>query len=134
MELTELCMDDLPPSMRLMAEIIGPVKTLKLCKEFGGTRIYFARAGFRADHPVREFLSDADNNRILKFYSSGTMNIPRAETAMVAARNRQIWQDNEDGLNLRQLCLKYDLCERQINNSIASQELRLQNLSNSLTT
>ena len=132
MELTELCMDDLPPSMRLMAEIIGLGKSLKLFREFGGTRIYFPNQGLRSDHPVREILSDAECLRLSKYFL-GTMNIPRAETAMVVARNRQIWQDNEDGLTLRQLCIKYDLCERQINNSIVSQELRLQNLSNSLT-
>lgn len=131
MELTELYMDDLPPSMRLMAEIIGLSKTLELFREFGGSRIYFPKQGLRCDHPARELLSDADCI-VLSKYFLGTMNVPRAEMAIVAARNRQIWRDNEHGLTLRQLRLKYDLCERQVNNSIASQELRLQNLSNSL--
>jgi hypothetical protein len=120
----KICIEDLPPSVFLIAQTIGIEKCLKIIDHFGGSRIHFPAKGLRSNHPIREILPDADCIALSKYFL-GTIDIPRARSAKAAAVGLSIWQDRRNGLTLRELSSKYSLCERQINNIIKKQRERI---------
>ena len=115
----EICMDDLPPVLRLMAEAIGLVKCLQVVEMFGGSRLIIPKRGLAPDHRLREVLSEVECNR-LAYLFVGCTEIPCAKTARVVARDRAIWRDRQDGMSNRALAAKYDLTERQILKSVTA--------------
>lgn len=126
-----LCLDDLPPVPRLMAELVGLEKCQKILDSYGGSRLNFPAGGFSPEHPLRDFLDD-DDCLLLSKYFLGTVNIPVGKSAVKTARDRAIWRDSEIGLSARELSRKYELCERQIQNSIKAHLERLRNISDSV--
>jgi Mor transcription activator family len=130
----EICMDDLPPVLRLMAELVGLPKCLLIVELFGGSRLIVPRRGLALDHKLRYVLSDVECDRI-SHYFQGCVEIPCAKIAKNVARDREIWRDSNNVRNpmsIRQLSVKYELTERQIYKSIAAYELRVGKISDSI--
>jgi Mor transcription activator family len=127
----EVCMDDLPSGLRMMAEAIGLANCLKIVDLFGGSRLIVPKRGLAPDHRLREFLSDMECQR-LQYFCTGCNEIPLAKTARNVARDRQIWRDRHDGMTYRLLAAKYQLTERQILKSVTTHEKRIGKISASI--
>jgi Mor transcription activator family len=127
----EICMDDLPPVLRLMAELIGLAKCLKIVELFGGSRLIVPKRGLNPDHELRQVLSDVECDR-LRYYFTGRIEVPCAVTAKNVARDREIWRDRQDGMSSRALAAKYQLTERQILKSVTDYSERVGKISASI--
>ncbi len=130
MENFQVCLDDLPPVPRLIAELVGIEKCCKILEMYGGSRLHFSSHGFPPDHEIRTFLDDEDCRLLSKFFD-GTVSIPVAKSAYKIARDRLIWRDSELGCSSRELSRKYAICERQVQNAVNSYFGRLRSISDS---
>jgi hypothetical protein len=121
MDMSRLCIDKLPPILQLITEIAGTDVCALIIKHHGGSRLVFSAEGLGEQHPLKGMVDDA-TEKALCHYLKGTVHIPVARSALVAARNREIWSDKQQGMTLKQLSYKYRVCERTI--ELALQRLR----------
>jgi len=118
---TALLADDLPPSLRDIAELIGLPGTLRLVETYGGVRLYVPKK-LDAEHKLAQLIGLEQAAKLADTYG-GEMHfdIPRAVEATRAARDRCIRADQASGSTHRELALKYSLTERQIRNILGAE-------------
>ncbi|MDO9568078.1 MAG: Mor transcription activator family protein [Hydrogenophaga sp.] len=108
--------EELPPTLRGIVELIGPLATAKLVDRFGGLRLYIPGKA-ATDHPVAELIG-FDNMRKLcdeyKYEGTGMrITIPCASGVILAERNKRI-RAEYGPKSTRQLAIEHRVSERQI--------------------
>ncbi len=106
-----------------ISNVIGISNTLKLVREYGGTRIYLPKQ-LSNDHELVETIGQTMAQKLYKHFGAiGTIEIPKARSLTIAQRNHQIKHEKQSSTR-KILALKYALTERQITN-ILHQETQI---------
>lgn len=113
-ELMEVEERYLPGVLREICGLVGLHDTLKIVQHFGGTRLYI-RQQFDPTHPLVALIGHAQATKLWTL-KSGDVDIPKAEIAIKAVRDKRIRQERIGGIELARLAIKYHLTERQISN------------------
>lgn len=105
----------LPTGLRTIAEMCGWEIMWKLWDAYPGGRICVPEKA-AADHPLAEVLGMADLAIFCRAMRSngGTINIPKADAAKRAVRDKAIRAEKAAGAPMNDLCRKYKLTYRQI--------------------
>lgn len=112
--LDKIRQEDLPESLKDIAEMIGLGVAVKLMAAYPGRRLFVPARGFPAAHPLRETLSEEELASLSKNLGSMVLTVPTGRKALQAARDRAIHDDRRAGLSLDQLCAKHGLSLRRI--------------------
>ena len=103
----------LPDSLVEMVEAIGMEDTLRIVKEFGGTRLFVPkRVTFQ--HKLADFLGIEQARRLSHYFAGENLSIPRMAMAIRAKRNREIVRRYDAGDSARLLARAYKMTERRI--------------------
>lgn len=110
--------EDLPQSLREMAQIIGVTHALTLARHFGGVRLYVP-VTMTAEHMIARLIGFEAACRLAREYGGQPdLWIPRAQgwamRALLGQRNAEIRAKRKRGASLRQLAMEYALTERRI--------------------
>lgn len=101
--------------LREISNVIGVSSTLKLVRQYGGTRIYLPKQ-LSNDHELVETIGFTMAQKMYQHFGAiGTIEIPKARTLTIAQRNHQIKQEKQSATR-KNLAQKYALTERQITN------------------
>lgn len=101
--------------LREISNVIGIPNTLKLVRQYGGTRIYLPKQ-LSSDHELVAAIGQAMAQKMYKHFGAiGTIEIPKARTLTIAQRNHQIKKEKQSSTR-KILAQKYSLTERQITN------------------
>jgi len=120
--MVEIDVDDLPGILRDLVDLIGLAGTMKLVEHYGGVRLYVP-VKYDPGHPIAKLLGGESFLKLIDAYGGEEhFDIPKADRAMIALRNRRIREDYSV-MSQRQLALKYGLTERQIRNIVAGIEV-----------
>jgi hypothetical protein len=116
--------EELPPTLRVIVELIGPLATAKLVDRFGGLRLYIPGKA-ATDHPVAELIG-FDNMRKLcdeyKYEGAGMrITLPCASSVILAERNKRI-RAEYGPKTTRQLAIEHRVSERQIERIVSPKE------------
>lgn len=116
----ELTLDDppeshqeLPQSLTEVLEVIGLPSTIKLVKEYGGTRI-FVPSRLKAQHKLANLLGFEHAQRLSQYFAGESLSIARAANAIRAKRNKDIARRYDEGETTPSLAREYQLTERQV--------------------
>lgn len=108
----EIAVEDLPPSLVSMVELIGFSATLKLIQRWPGVRLYIPQQ-IGPEHEIAQCIGHRAATRLAKHLGNEVITIARAAQAMRAARNRKIIKESRTK-SARQQALEYGMTERQI--------------------
>jgi len=95
--------------------LIGEEAFIKLACVFGGGKLYIGAT----ENTVKKLtvvIGSEAAHKMIQAYSGGWISVPKHSTAELALRNKQIIQDCDAGITIRQLAQKYELTDRQICN------------------
>jgi hypothetical protein len=70
----------LPEMIQRVAEIVGPVKALAFCREFGGTVLYLPHLRYHPTHPVAMLLGVEAAHELSRSLGGGHLMVPSART------------------------------------------------------
>jgi hypothetical protein len=70
----------LPEMIQRVAEIVGPVKALVFCREFGGTVLYLPHLRYHPTHPVAMLLGVEAAHELSRSLGGGHLMVPSART------------------------------------------------------
>ncbi|MBF0162592.1 MAG: hypothetical protein HQL88_09920 [Magnetococcales bacterium] len=107
------CVPELPRSLVEMVETIGMEDTMRIVKEFGGTRIFVPKR-VAAQHKLADFLGLEQARRLSRHYGGENVSIPRMTMATLAKRNREIIRRYDAGDSASLLARVYKMTERRI--------------------
>jgi len=93
--------------------LIGEDAFSNLACVFGGGKLYIG-ATENTIQKLTVVVGREAADKIIKAYSGGWIEVPKHNAAALLIRNKQIIQDYDFGVTLRQLSQKYELSERQI--------------------
>lgn len=105
--------DQLPVSLRDMAETIGLTASLALVEHYGGITLEIPKR-INDKHYLAKTLGKEIALCFCQVYGGELMYIPLAANTVRNLRNRQIIQDYTDGIPINRLVKKYRLCNRQL--------------------
>lgn len=118
----ELKAADLPASLQVIAELIGLPDLLKVVQAWPGVRIFVPSvAKLKPDHPLVNVVGIESAKKIAKHFDGAEWAVPKAEGALILARNRII-RRLYGPKTAAELALKYELTERQIYRIVAEPE------------
>ncbi len=119
--IAEIDIEDLPGILRELVELMGLPATLKLVDHYGGVRLYVP-VKYDSEHVlVRQIGAPAATILIEHYGGEEHFDIPKAERALRAVRDRRIRAEYAFK-SRRRLAREYDLTERQIGNIVAGVE------------
>jgi Mor family transcriptional regulator len=97
-----------------LVQAIGLPATRRLLDAFGGVRVYFPhQSRVRADSDLARTIGAEAVQRLGALWPSVYVTLPQAVAYLRRERNRAIHRDR-DALTIRELALKYELCERAV--------------------
>jgi Mor family transcriptional regulator len=108
----------LSPALAGIAEVISVDATLKLCRSFGGTRIYIAEKPTRHGAIARAIGFEAAC-KLGKVYGREDLHIPRGSELRRRIRNEKIQRAHHAGQTIREIALNFDLSMRQVTGILA---------------
>lgn len=119
--IAEIDIEDLPGILRELVELMGLPATLKLVDHYGGVRLYVP-VKYDSDHVLVRQIGAAAATILIEHYGGEEhFDIPKAERALRAVRDRRIRAEYACK-SRRRLAREYDLTERQIGNIVACVE------------
>lgn len=132
---------DLPPQIRALAEVVGALAALEVCKAFSGLTIYIPSATHAAqvlaepsaqgppfdsaqgpplNQRHRDFLTiatcigQAAALALAERYNGAFVYVPKLDELLRARRNDEIRRERDQGAEYRYLALKYAITERWV--------------------
>ena len=113
--LHKISVDDLPPSLRELVEIIGLPATLKFIECYGGLiRLYIPRELRAGNVLAKDIGITAARKLIARYGGEDIYNIPNCKRALCAVRDREIVDRFNHGNTATALMRDYNLTERYI--------------------
>lgn len=110
-----ISIDDLPPLLQHITELIGLDRCLRLVEAWGGTKVYIPMdEHLDDDHWLVRCIGAEAAAALCAGLGSGDLLLPKAATAIRAARNRAIVEALQQGASTREMALRYRLTERQV--------------------
>lgn len=104
--------EDLPPSLQEIVEVIGLAATVKLVEHWGGVRLWVP-SDVSADHQLRRRLGPAAD-KLARHFGLELLTVPRAVVALRRIRNDQIRARKAAGETAARLAREFCLTERQV--------------------
>ncbi|MBF0184292.1 MAG: hypothetical protein HQM06_07875 [Magnetococcales bacterium] len=111
--LPALAREDLTPSMRDVADIIGLPDAQKIVRQYHGTRIFVPRTA-TTQHHLANLLGMAQARLLSEHFGGDTLTVPRLANLLRHQRNREIVRRYDQGEAVRGLAREYQLTDRQI--------------------
>ncbi len=111
--------DQLPVSLREMAESIGLMASLTLVEHYGGITLEIPKR-INDKHYLVKTLGKETALCFCQVYGGEPLYIPKAADALRQLRNREIIRGYDKGESVKELVRKYSLCDRQIWNILGS--------------
>lgn len=110
-----LSLDDLPGSLREIAELIGLPATLRLVEHYGGVIALYIPREIEPDHHLARALGVTAARKLASHYGTDSLrNIPRCVRGLRRLRDTEIRACRAAGESPPALALKFGLTERQI--------------------
>lgn len=107
-------LDDLPDTLRDVAERIGLPATLALVERWGGIRVFVPRADNLGDaHPLAQALGMEAARRLAEYCDGSEIAVPRAANALRRLRDEAI-RAGRGEIPAARLAREHGLTERQI--------------------
>lgn len=108
-------LNDLPKSLRDVAELIGPQAALKLVEHFGGATAVYVPYQIESDHQLAVALGLPAARKLAAYYGGDNLrNIPRCALGLRRIRNAEIRRCHRAGRPASKLALEFGLTERQV--------------------
>jgi Mor family transcriptional regulator len=118
----DIRLDDLPPLLAEITQLIGLGPTVQLAEHWGGVRHYYPRPEFlSADHPLVALLGLEAARALCQYIGGGEVTVPKADKALRAARDRAI-RHARGTWSVRQLATRYRLSERRVWEIVSAEE------------
>jgi Mor family transcriptional regulator len=95
--------------------LVGEEAFIKLAGVFGGEK-YYVGATEAAVRKLTIVMGSEPAKKMIDAYSGGWIDVPKYTAAAIILRDKQIIQDCDAGLSIRQLARKYELTARHISN------------------
>lgn len=95
-------LDDLPPLLRRIAEVAGPVAAVQLARDHGGTEIYI-RKKLDADHVLVQSIGMRAAALILDALGAGVLEVPLGPACYGARLARAIAERHRAGQSEREI-------------------------------
>lgn len=89
----------LPASIRELAEAIGHGDALRFIGQHGGARVRVPKT-VDEDSPLRAGMSPAGYERLVRYYSGGSFDVPKGDAYLRALRHEQVRQARTRGLTV----------------------------------
>ena len=105
--------DNLPSSLKKIADVISLKDTLKLVHAYGGLRIFVPRK-LHVQHKLVILLGLEQAQRLSHHFGGKTLTVARAVQLSRHARNLEILRRYDAGANIPQLARENELTERRI--------------------
>ena len=115
-----LRIEDLPRSIRALAQQIGLAAIMKLIQRYGGTRLYLPKT-FSPKYELPQLVGLIAARAIVGHFNDDRPHIPLASHALQRARNRAICVQ-AGNISTSRLARQYGLHERSIYNILARSE------------
>lgn len=118
----DIDVDDLPGILRDLVDLIGLTVTLRLVEHYGGVRLYVP-VKYDPEHMLVKLLGAPAAQKLIEHYGGEEhFDVPKAERAIRAVRDRKIRADYTHK-SRRQLAREHRLTERQIGNIVSGVEI-----------
>lgn len=111
----------LPSSLREIADTIGLDETLVFVEKLGGCHFLVPRTN-REGLLWDNVLCENSRYKLIKDFGGCTFYLPKMSAHLRHVRDNKIKADRNSGLSLRELTIKYGLCDRRISDIINSAE------------
>lgn len=116
----DIDVDDLPGILQDLVELIGLPAALILVEHYGGVRLYVP-VKYDPEHVLVKHIGHQAALKLIEMYGGDCFDIPKAEKAMRAVRDRKI-REQYRVKSQRQLAIEHGLTDRQIRNIVAGIE------------
>lgn len=113
----DIDIDDLPGILRDLVDLIGLTGTLTLVEHYGGVRLYVP-VKYDPGHPLVKQIGHYAASKLIEVYAGEHFDMPKAEKALRAVRNRKI-RAMYGQKSQRRLAMEFGLTEKQIRNILA---------------
>lgn len=119
----EIDINILPGVLREMTELIGLPATMQIVQRHGGTRLWVPALieTLAPDHKLVKLVGMAAARTLSEQYGGETLEIPKAERALRAIRDKAI-REQWPAKSQSQLATEYNLTERQVRTILSSIE------------
>lgn len=122
----QLTLEDLPGSMREIADLVGLSAVIDLMRVYGGVRVYVPDGKTRLprDHWLLVTVGERAASQLCQFFGGTEVKVPRGEPGLRAARDRVIRRRFANGGSCRELALAFWLTETAIENTVRGVQRR----------
>lgn len=111
----EIDIELLPEILRDIVDLIGLAKTMLLVEQYGGVRLYVPKLAVGSEHDLPSLIGMDATRKLQAMYGGEThFDIPKAEAAMRAVRNKHIRRQRAGNRPTASLAREFGLTERQI--------------------
>ena len=113
----DIALEDLPPTVQLLIEIMGLPATLVFVYSFGGeSHFYIPKpSNMNADHRIVQAVGTPAANKLAAHFNGDFINnIPACKMALLQLRDQQVCQRYEQGEKPKSMYADYDVSERRI--------------------
>lgn len=119
----EIDINILPGVLREMTDLIGLPATMQIVQRHGGTRLWVPALieTLAPDHKLVKLVGMAAARTLSEQYGGETLEIPKAERALRAIRDKAI-REQWPAKSQSQLATEYNLTERQVRTILSSIE------------
>lgn len=104
---------ELPPTAQVLAEVIGPEKTVRLAQVCRCRSVYIPKR-LKADHWLRMVIGDEDAQRLSDEFPGFTLPLAKCKRVVNHERNRNILKMYTDGLTYAEIARLMDMPKRTV--------------------
>ena len=110
----------LPPVAHELARIVGELRAVRLCRHFGGRRLYVPMAGnMGPQHPIALCVGLDAASELAAELGGDFLDIPKLSLHEARSRHREVLRDL-NRMSRQAAALKHGLSVRQVRNIIRS--------------
>jgi len=106
--------DDLPETIKTLADEIGLPATIKLVQRFGGIMSLWVPVRFENANELLRVIGEDAARVLCAIYGGTYLSVPNCKLAIAKARNHQIQRDYANGIKPRELAIRHGITERWV--------------------
>ncbi len=106
-------LDDLPQSLREVADVVGLTAAARLAESWGGIRLYVPEK-ITPEHEISRVIGYDAARLLSQVFARETLSVPRAAAGLRKVRNKEMQQQYNNGISAARLALQYGMTERQV--------------------
>lgn len=119
MDLSRLDWSALPPRLRDLQDLLGPVACLLLLEAHGGEALYIpSRPG--ADHPLAAAIGLPALERLARHHGGEKLQLPKLDAIQRQLRLQELRALRQDGMSVAGLARRFNLTPRRVRQILAA--------------